>query len=284
MRLSSAIVVLAMGSPFAVAAGQCRPGKNTNEAKLLAYYSAPLAFSMVGPASHNLRNSARFLGEIGPIPKPDPEIQKTGTCFTSKSENTSLSPVFGRVRLSVSLPYDIVIEGSYLPPVTIADATPNLFGLSIAKSFRIPGATENMNISARAHAVRGNVKGPITCPGESLQSASALSPCYGSTPSRDTFRPGVTGLEVAFSVWSRDLVNSFFAGVGENWLKPRFQVGFTSGTGSVDNTRVEVDLTRTALFAGFGRRLGRKLDATAELYSVPADVTLFRATVSYFVF
>ncbi len=284
MKLPSAIVVLAIVSPFAPAAGQCRPGKNTNEAKLLAYYSAPLAFSMVGPTSHNLRPSARLLGEIEPIPKPDPEIQKTGSCFTPKGENTSLSPVFGRVRVSVSLPYDIVIEGSYLPPVTIADATPNLLGLSIAKSFPIRGATENMNISARAHAVRGNVKGPITCPEQSLQSASALSPCFGSTPSRDTFRPGVTGLEVAFSAWSRDLVNSFFAGVGENWLKPRFQVGFVSGTGSVDNTRVEVDLTRTVLFAGFGRRLGRKLNATAELYSVPADVTLFRATVSYLVF
>ncbi len=284
MKLSSVFAVFIIAAPFAPAASQCRPGRETNEAKLLAFYSAPLTFSIIGPATRNVRPSVRLIGEVEPIPRPDPEIQKTGACFATKSENTSLSPVFGRVRAALSLPFDVVIEGSYLPPVTIADATPSLLGLSIAKSFLIPGMADNMNASIRAHTVRGNVKGPITCPRESLQSSNAFNPCFGSEPSRDTFKPNVTGVEVALSVWSADRANSAFVGAGENWLKPRFQVGFTSGTGSVDNTRVEVDLTRTVLFAGFNRRFSRKLDGTAELYTVPADVTLFRAAFSYLAF
>jgi len=284
MKLSSLLLFCLSITPLGIASGQCRPGKETNEAKLLAFYSAPLAFSIIGPAEHSSRRSLRIVGEGEPIPKPNPEIQKTGACFTSKSENTSLSPAFGRPRIAIGLPYSVTIEASYIPPVTIADATANLFGMSIAKSFFLLGLTDKMNLSVRAHAVRGTVKGPITCPGKSLQSSNAFNPCYGTEPSRDTFRPNVTGVELAFSAWSADKSNSVFVGAGENWLRPRFQVGFTSGTGAVDNTRVEVDLMRTVLFAGYNRRFNARIDATAEVYSVPADVTLFRAALSYLLF
>ena len=284
MKRAYLFALLFLPAPLATAAGQCRPGKETNEARLLAFYSAPLAFSIIGPAEYSTHPGFRIIGEAEPIPKPDPAIQKTGACFTSKSENTSLSPVFGRPRISVALPLSVTLEVSFLPPVTIADATPSLVGFSAAKAFHVPGMSKNANLSVRGHAVRGNVKGPITCPRESLQSSNPLSPCYGSRPSRDTFRPNVTGLELFLSVWSPDRANSLFLGAGENWLKPRFEVGFTSGTGNVDNTRVEVDLTRTVLFGGYNRRLSSRLDATAEVYSVPADVTLFRGSLSYRLF
>lgn len=278
------LILAFLVAPLGFADAQCRPGKETNEAKLLAFYSAPLTFSVLRPGETSGRRSLRIIGEGEPIPKPDPLIQQTGACFASKSENTSLSPAFGRPRVAIALPHDLTIEVSFLPPVTIADATPNLFGISIAKAFPVPGAPESMNISIRGHTVRGNVKGPITCPRKSLQSSSQQKPCFGAQPSRDTFYPNVTGIEAALSAWSSDRSNSVFVGAGENWLKPRFQVGFTSGTGAVDNTRVEVDLMRTVIFAGYNRRISKKLDATAEVYSVPADVTLLRAAVSYLAF
>lgn len=284
MAILRRAIPLILVVPFGQVVAQCRPDKGTNEAKLLAFYTAPLAFSIIGPADQSPLGAVRLIAEAGPIPKPDPAIQKTGACFTSKSENTSLSPVFGRPRISISLPYDLTFEASYLPPVTIADATPNLVGVSLSKLLVIPALSRNANLSVRGHVTRGSVKGPITCPRSSLQTADASRPCYGAEPSRDTFRPNIAGVELTLSGWSGNGSNSGFLGVGQSWLKPRFQVGFTSGTGKVDNTRVEVDLTRTALFAGYNRRFTGSIDATAEVYSVPADVTLFRAAVSYLLF
>lgn len=278
------LALLLVAIPSAAIQAQCRPGKDTNEAKLLAFYSAPLAFSSITPAEYSTTFGVKIIGEAEPVPKPDPEIQKTGACFTSKSENTSLSPVFGRPRITILLPRGFALEASYLPPVTIADATPALFGLSAQKVFPLSALARSLHLSVRGHAVRGNVKGPITCPRKSLQSSSPLSPCYGTRPSRDTFSPNVTGVELALTGWTSDRSSAFFLGGGENWLKPRFQVGFTSATGSVDNTRVEVDLTRTVLFGGYSRRFNSKLDATAEVYSVPQDVTLFRGALSYRLF
>ena len=67
-----------------------------------------------------------------------------------------------------------------------------------------------------------------------------------------------------------------YAGGGITWLAPRFEVGFTDSRGLVDNTRIEVNLRRTAVFAGAAYRLTGSWSATAQLYSVPVDVTLFR--------
>lgn len=284
MKLSRLAFLLCLVTPWAAATAQCRPGDNTNEAKLLAFYSAPLAFSTITPGEHFPLGTITLAVEAGPIPKPDPAIQKTGACFTSKSENTSLSPAFGRPRIAISLPWSVSLEASYLPPVTIADATPNLTAFSISRLFHFPILSENVSVSVRGHTVSGSVKGPITCPKSSLQSTDATRPCYGAQQSRDTFRPNVSGLEVSLAAWSGDKSNAGFAGIGKSWLRPRFQVGFTSATGNVDNTRVEVDLTRTTLFAGYNRRISSTFDATAEVYSVPADVTLFRIAVSYLLF
>lgn len=284
MKFSSLLPLVLVALPFEKATTQCRPGKETNEAKLLAFYAAPLAFSTLIPGDRGAQRSVKLVGEVEPIPKPDHGIQKTDACFTSKTENTSLAPAFGRVRLVVTLPFGLLLEGSYLPPVTIADATPNLVSASIAKAFLLPGKLDNLNLSFRVHSVRGTVKGPITCPRQSLQATSSNSPCFGSKASRDTFRPNLVGVEASLARWSDDKTNSFFVGVGENWIKPRFQVGFTSGTGAVDSTRIEVDLTRAVVFGGYNRKIGGRFDATAEVYSVPSDVTLFRGALAYRLF
>ena len=48
------------------------------------------------------------------IPKPDRAIEQTGVCFTQKSEKTSLSPVFGRPRITVGGPFGFALEAAYL--------------------------------------------------------------------------------------------------------------------------------------------------------------------------
>ncbi|HEV7388494.1 MAG TPA: hypothetical protein VGN73_07785 [Gemmatimonadaceae bacterium] len=261
------------------AIAQCEVKSSSNEGKLLAFYTAPIVFSMAGAPEVLPPASLRFGAEGEYIPKPDPTIEQTGACFTQKSEHTSLSPVFGRPRITVGLPFGFAFEAGYLPPVTIARATPNLFSFAISNAHHYAvGPARGTTVMARFHGTFGNVKGAITCPESQLQQTSPSEPCFGTNPSKDTFHPDMFGGEVAAGFAPGDGGLSFYGGLGANRIDPHFQVGFTNGNGDVDQTQVQLEspVTRAALFGGFTAVFHRILDIGAQVYSVPADATLFR--------
>src|SRR6202163_4144916 len=262
------------------AGAQCAVPTGSNEAKLLAFYTAPIVFTMATSPEVVPPASIRIGAEGEYIPKPNPAIEQTGRCFTQKSEHTSLSPVFGRPRITIGGPFGFALEAAYLPPVTIARATPNLFsfGISQAHHFTSGPVTSGTTLMLRIHGTFGNVKGAITCPKSSLQQTSPSSPCYGTSPSKDTFHPDMFGGEIAagFAPGSRGI--SFYAGAGANRIDPHFQVGFTDANGNVDMTQVELasPLVRATVFGGVTEIVRQIFDAGAQIYSVPADATLFR--------
>jgi len=86
------------------------------------------------------------------------------------------------------------------------------------------------------------------------------------------------GGEIAAGFAPADRGISFYGGAGANRIDPHFQVGFTDGNGNVDATQVELDkpLVRPVIFGGITSVFRRVLDLGAQVYSVPADATLFR--------
>jgi hypothetical protein len=273
--LGSCVAVAALALAPVAASGQCRPGEDSNEAKLLAHYSAPITFApQVGPAS--ARGHIVIGADLTYIPKPDPALERTGSCFNAK-KSTQLSPVFPRPRLTIGLPLGIGIEVGYLPPVRVASAKANLVSgaVSVARPL-LSVAGQPIVLGARIHATRGYVNGPITCNDESIQQSDPNGPCYGSQESNDTFRPNMWGIDGSVGRSFLDRRLDLYAGGGITWLAPRFRVGFTDATGYTDRARVEVDLHRFAAFGGATWRLAGIWSATAQLYSVPVDVTLFR--------
>ncbi len=262
------------------AMAQCRVKTNSNEGKLLAFYTAPIVFSM-GSSPEELPPASIRIGAEGEyIPKPNPAIEQTGACFTQKSEHTSLSPVFGRPRITIGGPFGFALEAAYLPPVTIARATPNLFsfGVSQARHFAAGPVSNGTTLMLRMHGTFGSVKGAITCPQSQLQQTSPTSPCYGTNPSRDTFHPNMFGGEIAAGFTPESPRISFYGGAGANRIDPHFQVGFTDANGNVDRTQVELEkpLIRATIFGGVTAVVREVFDVGAQVYSVPADVTLFR--------
>lgn len=262
------------------AGAQCKVGTNSNEGKLLAFYTAPIVFSMA-TAPEVMRPASIRIGAEGEyIPKPNSAIEQTGACFTQKSEHTSLSPVFGRPRITVGGPLGFALEAAYLPPVTIARATPNLFSfaLSQAHHFAAGPVSTGTTLMFRVHGTFGNVKGAITCPRSSLQQSSPSSPCYGTSPSKDTFHPDMFGGEIAAAFAPGSGGISFYAGAGANRINPHFQVGFTDANGNVDVTQVELasPLVRATIFGGATAIVRQIFDVGAQIYSVPSDATLFR--------
>jgi hypothetical protein len=275
---------LAIGTTFfalqQTAGAQCKVAGSSNEGKLLAFYTAPIVFSMATTPEVMRPGSIRIGAEGEYIPKPDQSIEQTGLCFTQKSEHTSLSPVFGRPRVTVGGPFGFALEAAYLPPVTIARATPNLFSVAISQAhhFARGPVASGATLMFRVHGTFGNVKGPITCPRSSLQQTSSSSPCYGTAPSKDTFHPDMFGGEVAAGFVPGISGPSLYVGVGANRIDPHFQVGFTDANGNVDQTQVELESpeVRATVFGGVTAVVRQIFDVGAQLYSVPSDATLLR--------
>jgi hypothetical protein len=279
MRTALFVTVALCLTRLSEANAQCRVSSGSNEGKLLAFYTAPLVFSMA-TAPEVMRPASIRIGLEGEyVPKPDPAIEQTGACFTQKSEHTSLSQFFGRPRITIGGPFGLALEAAYLPPVTIANATPNLFSFAVshAHHFSAGSMASGATLLLRIHGTFGSVKGPITCPSSQLQNTDPSAPCYGNTPSEDTFHPDMFGGEIAAGFSPGQGALSLYGGIGANRIDPHFQVGFTGITGT-DRTEVVLDdaVTRATIFGGLSAILGRIFDVGAQVYSVPADVTLFR--------
>jgi hypothetical protein len=263
------------------ALAQCRPPANSNEARLLAFYEAPIAFSIAAAPQRLAPGVVRVGAEGELVPTPDRALQRTHVCYQSTTESTRLAPAFGRPRIAVGLPAGFAIEGSYLPPLSIGGAQANLASLALSRTQSVPFTRGRATLLLRAHGTIGRVTGAITCPRSALQMEDAALPCYGRNPSRDRFDPNMFGGEGAVSAWVLPGRLALYAGGGVTWLRPRFQVGFTDANGFTDATRVAVDLVRGALFGGLTARVTDMLDFSGQLYAVPADATTFRIALGY---
>ena len=276
--LRSLTLITLHGVVCAVAAAQCRPPKNSNEAKLLAFYGMPIVFS-ADPTSVAAPTSAptlRLSMEGAYVPSPPASIQRADNCYTGHVENTSLAKFFGRPRLSVTFANGLGAEVSYLPPVKIADAKPDLFS---AAAWLTRSVTGDIHMTGRVNMTRGSVHGPITCPKSGLQQTDAQAPCYGTNESDDEFRPDMYGGELIASFVPSSTTARFGvqAGVGVNLLRPRFAVDFSDLLGGRDRTRIEVNLTRVTGLLGATMRLTQRCQVATQGYTSFGDGATVRA-------
>lgn len=279
-RSSCAAALIAVLSPIALSAQfECEAPGNSNVARMLAWFATPLAFSQLGSLSRMPAGSVQVGGDLTYVPSPPASITRTDACYTPKSENTSLAKVLPRPRLSVGLGQGFSLEAMYLPPVTIADATPNMGSVALAWVGNPAVWLYGAHLTLRAHATVGEVTGPITCPRSALQRTDRTKVCWSDKPSKDSYRPNVAGVEAAIAGSGGPL--RWYGGAGYSSIRPRFQVGFTGLDGSVDNTRVKVDLNRLSAFGGVSLSMTRALELSAQLYSVPDDATTGRAGLSW---
>jgi hypothetical protein len=272
--ITLAVGAVALGATTATA--QCRPPRNSHEARLLAFYSVPLVFTAdpgaIGESPARLRISL----EGAYVPTASATLQHTDFCYTGRAEHTGLTSFFGRPRVAIALPANTGIELSYLPPITVADATPSLFGAGAWITRRVTSAVD---LTARAHVTAGTVRGPITCPSDALQQSDANAPCYGTSPSRDEFRPRIYGGELIASLAPAGARARWFGGVGVNALAPRFRVGFSDLLGGTDHTTIAVNLVRATALGGLAIRATSRCDVSAEGFASFGDGATVRAIV-----
>ncbi|MGQ0538112.1 MAG: hypothetical protein ACT4R6_04130 [Gemmatimonadaceae bacterium] len=276
MLLFRPILALLAIPSLVAAQATCFPDEDDNEAKLLAFYSAPIAFSPSGNVTPLEPGKLRLAFDVTYVPEPDASISRSDRCFGDKAEETQLSPFFPRPRVVLGLRGGFAVEASYLPPVTLMDATPNLGSIAVSRLTSVGAA----GLLFRLHATVGKVDGAITCPEDALQMTDLTKPCFGSEKSQDTYKPNMFGAEAAVTFPAGPRATGY-AGAGYTSLRPRFQVGFQEGSGAFDNTKIAVDLNRIALFGGAALKVSATIALTAELYSVPEDVTTVRVGATW---
>ena len=280
MRLTLFMAALAALLPPVVLHSQdCVPPANSNVARMLAYPEGPMAFASLGAVTALPAGAVTIGGELTWVPSPPASITRVDACHTPKSDHPGLAQLLPRPRLIIGLGNGFSVEGMYLPPITVANATPNMGSVALAWAAPVGDRSLHLDLSARALATFGHVRGSITCPRSALQQSDPAGPCWASTPSEDTYEPNAIGAEVAVGRTLGEI--RWYGGLGIASIRPRMTVGFTYLNGATDNTVVHIDLTRVSLFGGLTYAVSRTVALSAQLYSVPQDATTGRVGLSW---
>jgi hypothetical protein len=271
-RPAFALVALLLGwSATGAAQGDCFPGPKSNEARTLATFAVPLAFSRGGAPDLLPAFTAGF--ELASLPKVSEATATPTICRPGKGpENTDLLFAVPRPRIGMPLPFGLALQASWVPPIRVNGVKANLFSFSVEKAF---GRLNGLVAAVRAHATFGSVHAPITC--NDVELANPASECFQGTRSDDRLSPNILGLDLAVG----GSLGRFrpYGGAGYNRLQPRFQVNFTNRFGELDDRRVDVNLNRLVLFGGATWQLAGRMGLTGELYASPSDAVTGRLIV-----
>lgn len=274
--------VLPVPAALAQTAYSCNPlPASANETKLLGFFAVPLAFSALEQPQRVPSGLTTVVLEVANVPSADRDIRRTQCFAADKEQNANLSSYLPRPRLIVGLPWGLHVEGTYLPPVTVGDATPNLVQGALAWTGRLGTFAGNgLRVQLRGHATRGWVRGPITCPASALRPADPLAPCYGTSPSQDRYRPNMTGVEALIAIDGPGY--GYYIGSGYTSLDPRLDVDFTTGTGFRDTSKVVAPrIGQVPLLVGGTLRFTDSIALLGQYYIVFDRTSLFRFGIGW---
>lgn len=176
LKSTAGFLLLSVAAAPAIA--QCKVASGSHEGGLLAFHTVPMVFSFPMISTRLPSGSIRIGLEGDYLPTPSAELQRTSLCYVQKQENTSLATVFGRPRLTVSLPYGLAVEGSYVPEMSVGRARARSAGVALSYDVplsRLPGF-DGGDMILRGHWSNGTVRGPITCSSKELQQTSPMVP------------------------------------------------------------------------------------------------------------
>ena len=136
--------------------------------------------------------------ELSSIPRLSKAQQRIG--FGGfKDEDLNKSPVFGRLRANIGLPWNLDAEISWTPPLQINDSKPDhLWGAALSKPLV---NNEKISIGLRLFLLRGGVIASVTCSEDTINFApytlQNTAGCIGL--SDDKLQMDHEGLEVFLS-------------------------------------------------------------------------------------
>jgi len=163
------------------------------EAWAMHYMTASTLMTSFGPTPALAPGQWEVAVELGEVPHLNAEQRVVG--FNGiKNEDLNKSPVFGRVRGFIGLPWGFVGELAWTPPIEIDGAKPrDLWAAALARRVY---DKDGIVVSLRAFGQHGAVVGDVTCPAHLAGVEDSLLNPYGcEAPSSDTLALNYYGLE-----------------------------------------------------------------------------------------
>ncbi|MBL0028354.1 MAG: hypothetical protein IPO95_04450 [Rhodanobacteraceae bacterium] len=238
------------------------------DAWAMAYVAASTLFTGHG-ASPELDPGAYALSaELGHVPRLDEDALYVGL-GGSKREDLNKSPVVGRARLWLGLPYRFVFELGWVPPLEIDGAhAQGLVSAALGRRWLQRG---RWTLSARLHGQAGAAVGDVTCPAAIAGSADPARNPFGCLrPSRDRIELGQYGLEgtAAFDWGAR---GQGHASLG--WLRMEPEVRIHADLRDYDNRSALVSRgLRPYAALGFSHDHGARWQSAVELLYLPLRI------------
>lgn len=275
MRFAVPTIALLLPS---LAAGQGRIVErhewNDPEGRIMAYYSAALAFTSISAPGNGRRGFEAGL-ELSYLPPLSREQRSAGF---SKTESTNLLPIVPRPRIAMTLPWNTRFEASYVPPLPVFGVKASL--LSVAVSHPVI-ERQSMRLSARLAGSSALVKGPITCnkaiedegPGERLFYAKV---CHGHE-SEDEFHAPALSAELLASRIGTGAITPY-AGLGVRKENTRFVVGVKTFSGDPDPNHPVLEMSLTRPYGMLGATWARsaRTAISGEIFYAPGSLATVR--------
>ncbi len=239
------------------------------EAWAMAWFSAvtfPTALATPEPLAPG---SIELSLEGGSVPSLSEE-QRTVGFLGEKPEDLNRASVFGRPRVAVGLPGQLVATLSWAPPVEIDGVEPNVLSASLARPL---WQSDRSQLAARLFAQRGTLRGDLTCPAALAGVADATINPYGcDAPSRDEMSIELYGVELqagtTLARWPR---LSPYAALAWSQLEAEFQVD-ARRYGFLDLTLLETDGSLWTGTLGLSLDTGTRARLAGEVVYTPLDV------------
>jgi hypothetical protein len=246
------------------------------EGRLLAFYSASMAFSPAGHAPDDTRLSISL--EVSHVPSLDENQRRPSI---DKPESTNLAPFFPRPRAALRIG-TWVAEASWIPPMRVFDVEANLTSLAIvAPPLRLVALT----ISPRVWGTFGRVRGAMTCSPETMIGHGADLELYYSTvchgrESDDWFEPRMLAGEAVASRTLGSGGGRLYALVGARIDRTRFDIGVLTqdGVRDTDHPILQLKTVRPHAALGASWRVRRGVLAGGELFYAPGSLLTARVS------
>jgi hypothetical protein len=276
MRLTGPTIALLLFPSLSAAQGRLieRHEWSDPEGRIMAYYSAALAFTSIGAPRSGQRGFEAGL-ELSYLPPLSREQRSAGF---SKTESTNLMPILPRPRVAMTLPWDTRVEASYVPPVKVFGVKASLLSVALTQPVIERPA---LRLSARVAGSSALVRGPITC-NESMNEEGEGERlffdkvCHGHE-SEDEFHAPALSAELLASGAQRGSITPY-AGLGVRTEDTRFIVGVKTFSGRPDGDHpvLEMSVTRPYGMLGATWAQSPRRSLGGEIFYAPGSLMTVR--------
>jgi hypothetical protein len=205
--------------------------------------------------------------EGGFVPQLSDAQRRVGFDGT-KLEDVNKTRLIGRLRAKVGLPANYSLELAYVPPVSVAGATPNIFGAAVSRPFAL---SPRWQLGLRTYAQAGTLRADITCSRAETAAGADLArnPFGCETPSNDVLKQRLVGFEVTAGYGAGSWRP--YVGLTLSHMALRFQVD-ARYSGIVDHTLQTTGSSTVSMAAGVGFVPSARWRVVTELFYAPLSV------------